>query len=262
MKKSLILSIALMASIALVGCDYVPEPSAPSEDSSEQESISQDISSSDVPVDQRAQFLTALEKNKASFENDNPALKNIYTDEGDAIHASPTNFIDGEFYIWKSIGQRFGLWRDENGDYHRAEKKTLLYAYEDKIITEEQFHEEMEVKKAELIGKIRSCVEMAEAFLAEDEAGSDRQLSLVFKTSFAGNFRLEASYVQTEQVWDETVVNEDETTGAYVDVEVTYTHLITLGADLPTRYAIAKDGNTTDASNFKYGCAQFVDLNA
>ena len=267
MKKNLILSFVLMTSIALVGCSSAFGKTSSVTPSSE--TPSSETPSSEEQSPEETNFKNALAASKASFESENPKLKNIYMDIGDAIHVKPTNFIEGEFYFWTAIAQRFGLWRDENGQYHRAQKQDLLHKYENKIISYEEWAEEMEAKKTELHDLIYSCVQLSEDFIAEAESGqSERNLTLAYETSFAGNSRLVATYTQIEQELKpaeevegedgEEEVSSSEYVEEYIDVEHTYTVTITLGKDLPTRLAYAKDNQTTDAWNFKYGCAEFI----
>ena len=174
---------------------------------------------------------------------------------GDALKLFPINYVEGEFYLYKSIlGIKFGLWIDEHGEYHKVDKPNLLTPVDERVITEEQFNEEMEVKKQEILGELNSIITMADDFIAEAESGeSERGLTVEYKKTFAGKLRLEASFYQVEEVLDHE-------TEQYHEEEVKNTYMITLDDDLPIRIALAKNKETVECTNYEYGTAQYYDI--
>ena len=245
MKKILILSLALLATVSLGGCKKGEKPQSEQSSESEAQGMPDTID--------RAGFKKVLQMNKDYIEAHPEVFENFTITDGDAIQGQPTNYKENEFYQQKALFTNYSLFKD-GGEFLVYENKGIFSSPTLKSVDEQTWNGYMSTRKQAMVDRVMRPLQVAEELLAEEESGtSERRMTAKFSKTYAGNARLDMTIIVSELEQDPNNYEE------MIVVENKYVHSFYLTENLPSKYNTSKNGTDDIQDNFKFGKASFTD---
>ena len=187
-------------------------------------------------------FVEHLNATKANITLESEVLNNVHIK--DKSNLNQTNYKEGEFYS-KVSGliltrvQEY-TWKDEDGKYYHI-KKSLVENI-DKEITEEQFNVYMATARGEICAKLNEGIMECENLLREEPEMYTNVKNSFYQTA-KGEYRMNST--MTTKVMEESQ-----------EVEKTRKVIFLMKKNLPTKYTIKLDSNST--VSYTYGNAKFT----